>query len=119
MLSTFKITVLLYSIVSGIILALAFPLGAIASNVLWTSKAIESLSAFKVSSYNSPNKAEANVGCKVCGDSFCKRQKPFKDNQPWLGLNVPKDVDQAIQDVRIKCNSCIDKHFKYFISHLP
>ncbi|KAK6623932.1 hypothetical protein RUM44_010788 [Polyplax serrata] len=87
------------SVVSGILLTLALPLGAVAFNVLWTTKAIESLSPFDVAKYTPCFKVESHQGCTVCGDSTCKRQKLTKDNQPWLGLFIPKDVDQAIQDL--------------------
>lgn len=38
-------------------------------------------------------------GCTVCGDSNCGRQKPAGEHQPWVGLDVPRDIDQALQDV--------------------
>nr|CAD7454246.1 unnamed protein product [Timema tahoe] len=38
--------------------------------------------------------------CSVCGDGSCTRHKPTSYmRQPWVGLDIPVEVDEAIEDV--------------------
>lgn len=90
---------MLFSIVSGLLLAFSFASGILAINVFLGSKTFDSLTVSHESNCANHLIVNLNTGCGVCGDNQCKRQKSVKDNQPWLGLNIPKDVDQAIQDV--------------------
>nr|CAD7261904.1 unnamed protein product [Timema shepardi] len=37
--------------------------------------------------------------CSVCGDGSCTRHKPTSYmRQPWVGLDIPVEVDEAIED---------------------
>nr|CAD7440331.1 unnamed protein product [Timema bartmani] len=38
--------------------------------------------------------------CSVCGDGSCTRHKPTSYmRQPWVGLDIPVEVDEAIEDI--------------------
>jgi hypothetical protein len=40
--------------------------------------------------------------CGVCGRGKCNRHRPGPSSharQPWIGLEVPDEVDEAIEDV--------------------
>jgi len=50
-------------------------------------------------------------GCAVCGEANCSRQRSVGEHQPWTGLEVPREIDQALQDV-----SKTSKYYKKRIS---
>jgi hypothetical protein len=40
--------------------------------------------------------------CAVCGSGKCNRHRPGPSSharQPWIGLEVPDDIDEAVEDV--------------------
>jgi len=40
--------------------------------------------------------------CGVCGSGKCNRHRPGPSSyarQPWIGLEVPDEIDEAVEDV--------------------
>lgn len=87
-----------HSLVSGLLIIVSYIAGVVVFNILWTKQYFKSLF---VRTKSTTVNAIQLIGCTVCGDSGCKRQKSARDSQPWLGLNIPKEIDQAVQDVCI------------------
>lgn len=59
--------------------------------------------------------------CNVCGDQNCDREKVVHVQKPWAGLNVPKEIDAAVESVswsfeigKIPCRFCPDDEFFRF-----
>lgn len=38
-------------------------------------------------------------GCVTCGSKDCERHDSDIDTEPWVGLQIHKQLDQAIEDV--------------------
>ncbi|KAI8426565.1 hypothetical protein MSG28_005355 [Choristoneura fumiferana] len=38
-------------------------------------------------------------GCATCGSSNCPRHDPVVSTEPWVGLQIHKQLDQAIEDI--------------------
>ncbi|BES99188.1 Hypothetical proteinA domain [Nesidiocoris tenuis] len=41
--------------------------------------------------------------CNVCGDQNCDREKVVHVQKPWAGLNVPKEIDAAVESLLERC----------------
>lgn len=42
--------------------------------------------------------------CTVCGNKKCKRHRSNLNQialQPWVGMDIPEEVDEAIEDVSV------------------
>ncbi|CAK1550933.1 unnamed protein product [Leptosia nina] len=46
----------------------------------------------------SPEKATPRKGCNTCGSRECDRHDPQMSAEPWRGLQIHKQLDQAIED---------------------
>lgn len=52
-------------------------------------------------------------GCHACGSGNCNRHDPEISSEPWTKLQIHKQLDQAIEDVRsikifiMKLNKCM------------
>ncbi|XP_073947403.1 sorting nexin-14-like [Choristoneura fumiferana] len=44
------------------------------------------------------NEEENDTGCATCGSSNCPRHDPVVSTEPWVGLQIHKQLDQAIED---------------------
>ncbi|XP_023943478.1 sorting nexin-14 [Bicyclus anynana] len=42
--------------------------------------------------------AGINLGCHTCGSKGCNRHDPEMSAEPWTGLHIHKQLDQAIED---------------------
>ncbi|KAI8426567.1 hypothetical protein MSG28_005355 [Choristoneura fumiferana] len=45
------------------------------------------------------NEEENDTGCATCGSSNCPRHDPVVSTEPWVGLQIHKQLDQAIEDI--------------------
>lgn len=70
------------------------------SGVLWGTKGLKwlGLNLTKLSDVVDDVKIDEE-SCGVCGGNSCKRHKPSIN---YLRLNVPKDFDDALENVREK-----------------
>ncbi|KAG8222175.1 hypothetical protein J437_LFUL001266, partial [Ladona fulva] len=98
---------LFFSLVSGLLVFSSYITGFFIFKAIFSSRPeapdfINALgfSAFK--SYELPQPLSPNPTlCAVCGNGKCKRHRPSTHplaSQPWLGLEVPSEVDVALED---------------------
>ena len=52
--------------------------------------------------HGTPSVMKLKVYCGVCGSGKCNRHRPGPTSyarQPWIGLEVPDEIDEAVEDV--------------------
>lgn len=58
-----------------------------------------SLALYKICESTDDNKIYLLQGCDTCGSKGCDRHDPEISAEPWTGLQIHKQLDQAIEDV--------------------
>ncbi|XP_046401263.1 sorting nexin-14-like isoform X2 [Ischnura elegans] len=97
----------LFSLVSGLLVLSAYTAGFFIFKAIFSAKP-EAPDFLHALGYSAPKLYELPCPltptlafCSVCGDGKCKRHRPAIPpfaSQPWLGLDVPLEVDKALED---------------------
>ncbi|VVC91033.1 unnamed protein product [Leptidea sinapis] len=62
------------------------------------SYCLEQLSCHFIETSQSPEEGK-HKGCNTCGINNCDRHDPEISEEPWCGLQIHKQLDQAIEDI--------------------
>ncbi|XP_071449604.1 sorting nexin-14-like isoform X2 [Hetaerina americana] len=97
----------LFSLISGLLVLTAYISGFFIFKSIFSSKP-EAPDFLHALGFSSPKTYELSCPltprlafCSVCGDGKCKRHRPAIPpfaSQPWLGLDVPLEIDKALED---------------------
>ncbi|XP_069690974.1 sorting nexin-14-like isoform X2 [Periplaneta americana] len=91
------------SFLSGVLVLAAYIGGFIVFNSIFKhrSEAPNFLSLLTGKQRGAPSVIQLKAWCAVCGSGKCKRHRPGPSSysrQPWIGLEVPDEIDEAIED---------------------